>query len=443
VTDLSLADQMYDLAKRLFPMGRSLTGQGVRETLGIIKEYLPDLNIHEVPTGTPCFDWTVPDEWNIRDAYVLDPRGKKIIDYQCSNLHVVGYSEPQDKILSLEALQPHLHSLPDLPDAIPYVTSYYHRTWGFCLPHTQRSQLEQGDYRVVIDSDLGPGSMTFAEWILPGRSNKEVLFSTNICHPSMANNELSGPVVVTHLARWLMQLKERHHTYRILFLPETIGSIYYLSQHLQHLQEHVISGFVVSCVGDDRCYSLIPSSSGDTLADRIARHVLKHHTPTYNHYTFLNRGSDERQYCNARIELPIVCMLRSAYGKYPEYHTSLDNLDLISPEGLYGSYQAFQRAILCLEHNETLRNTVLCEPQLGKRGLYPTLYTRNKGAYIQNMRHILVYANGKKDLLTIAELIGQPMWELLDIVSDLKHQGLLEVVPDPLRRHEPLQPARI
>ncbi|MBF0346759.1 MAG: DUF2172 domain-containing protein, partial [Magnetococcales bacterium] len=153
---------MYDLAKRLFPMGRSLTGQGVRETLGIIKEYLPDLNIHEVPTGTPCFDWTVPDEWNIRDAYVLDPRGKKIIDYQCSNLHVVGYSEPQDKILSLEALQPHLHSLPDLPDAIPYVTSYYHRTWGFCLPHTQRSQLEQGDYRVVIDSDLGPGSMTFA-----------------------------------------------------------------------------------------------------------------------------------------------------------------------------------------------------------------------------------------------------------------------------------------
>lgn len=419
--------EMYQLAKDLFPICRSITGEGVRQTLTALGAQLPGLRLHEVSSGTQVFDWTVPEEWNIRGARLLGPDGQVVVDFADHNLHVVGYSEPVDVELSLDELQEHLYSLPDQPDAIPYVTSYYKRRWGFCLTHRQREGLKPGQYRAVIDSSLEAGSLTYAELLLPGESKQEILVSTYVCHPSMGNNELSGPVVTAWLAKWLMQAKRRY-SYRIIFIPETIGSITYLSKNLAAMKPVTIAGFNVSCVGDDRCYSFLPTRNGKTVADKAAKHVLKHIAPDFISYTYLDRGSDERQYNAPGVDLPVCSVMRSKYGQYPEYHTSLDNLDLISPTGLAGALNALQLCLTCLENNETLRVTVLCEPQLGKRGLYPTISSRGSAAAVANMMHMLAYCDGSRDLLSIAEVIGCPMWELLEAVKNLKQHGLLEVV---------------
>ena len=419
---------IFSLAERLFPICRSITGDGVRETLRIIGEQVPELTVHEVPTGTECFDWTVPQEWNIRDACVIDPDGNKIIDFQQHNLHVVGYSVPVDETVSLEELDKHLHSLPDQPQAIPYVTSYYQPRWGFCLAHDQRQSLRPGDYRVLIDSDLKEGSLTYGEVVLPGESSQEVFLSTYVCHPSMGNNELSGPVVMTFLLKWLASLSHRRYTYRAVFIPETIGSIVYLSRNWQEMKERVVAGFNLSCVGDDRAYSYLPSRNENTLADQVAQHVLQHTDANYQRYRFLDRGSDERQYCSPNIDLPMATVMRTKYGVYPEYHTSLDDLTVISPEGLFGGYTALQHCLQVLENNLRIRVTVPCEPQLGRRGLYPTLSEKGSADLTRRMMNLLAYADGQRTLLEIAEKIESPMWELVPIVEQLLEHQLLEVL---------------
>jgi aminopeptidase-like protein len=431
IVDAGIGPQIYKLVKELFPICRSLTGDGVRQTLHVLQQRLPGLTLHEVPSGTECFDWTVPREWNIREAYVEDPTGRRIVDFREHNLHVVGYSVPVDSTLPLSELQSHLHSLPDRPHTIPYITSYYQERWGFCLTDAVRQTLRPGNYRVRIDSELKDGNLTYGEFLLPGETEREIFISTYICHPSMANNELSGPTVTLFLARWLLGLKPRRYSYRVVFIPETIGSIVYLSRNLAELKRRVEAGFVVTCVGDDRSHSYLPSRAGDTLADVVAQHVLRHLAPDFKAYPFLDRGSDERQYCSPGVDLPMASLMRSKYGTYPEYHTSDDNLTLVSPAGLAGGFGMLQRAIECLEMNTVPNATVFGEPQLGKRGLYPTLSTLETRAQVRAMMNLLAYADGKQSLLEIAEIIGEPVWRLRPICDRLASAGLLRLTPPP------------
>jgi aminopeptidase-like protein len=423
-----IKEKMFKWLNDLWPICRSITGKGVRETLIYLKDLLPDLKILEVSSGYQAFDWTVPDEWNIHNAWIEDEKGNRIIDFKNNNLHVVGYSVSVNKFIDLATLQSHLFSLPNQPDAIPYVTSYYSPEWGFCLSHNQRNSLKSGLYKVFIDSELKPGVMNFGEVILSGENKKEVLLSTYICHPSMANNELSGPVVTAAIVQWLKSLPRLRYTYRILFIPETIGSIVYLSKNLDHLKQNVIAGFNITCVGDDNCYSFLPSRAGDTLSDRIAIHVLKNIDPGFKKYSWLDRGSDERQYCAPGVDLPIATIMRSKYGEYPEYHTSLDNLSFVTATGLEGGFLALKKSIESIELNcIPIANTV-CEPFLSKRKLYPTLSKKNSAIETKNMMNFLTYTDGKKDLIEISNIINVPVWKLTNIVEKLKKENLIKII---------------
>ncbi len=362
---------MYDLAARMFPICRSITGDGFRESLNILKEIVPEIKVYEVPSGTPVFDWTVPKEWNVRGGGIYRLNGEKVVDFKDNNLHIMGYSLPINAIVSREELLEHVYTQPEQPDWIPYVTSYYKERWGFCMSEKQKIALCDDQYKVLIDSSLEDGSLTYGELIIPGETEEEIMFSTYLCHPSMANNELSGPVVQTELINYVKQLPKRRYSYRFIFIPETIGSITYCSRNLEVLQKNVKAGFVLSCVGDSKAYSIVASRYGNTLADRVLLNVLKYHTEDkYVYYTFLKRGSDEREYCAPGVDLPVVGFCRTKYGVYPEYHTSADDMNLISPEGLHGAYDVMVKVVNALEWNHNYR--VLCkgEPQLGKRGLY-------------------------------------------------------------------------
>ena len=418
---------MFGWARDLFPFNRSLSGQGVRDTLLYIKRIIPSLNIRSVSSGTRAFDWVVPNEWEITDAYLSDLNGNKIISFQENNLHVVGYSEPVNKIISREELEQHLYSLPEQPTAIPYVTSYYKKTWGFCISHNQRSTLGSGPFKVVIVSKLFSGNLHYGELYIKGKSKQEVLLSTNICHPSLANNEISGPVILTALAKILSSTRNTEFSYRILFLPETIGSIYYISRNIRSMKKNIIAGWTLTCMGDDNEFSFVPSRSENSLANRVSKLALSNQG-NVKMYSWLDRGSDERQYCAPGVDLPVASIMRSKYGEYAEYHTSLDNLEFISREGLVGSLKMMQNVISIVESNSVYKPTIKCEPQLSKRGLYPALSIKNKKSQVldlKNQMNVLSYVDGKIDLIEIVEKSKVHWEEVILIVKNLEENDLI------------------
>ena len=425
---MSIGNEMYALCDRLFPICRSITGNGVRETLRVLQSICSAMTLHEVPSGTQAFDWTVPKEWNIRDAWIKNSKGEKILDFAKSNLHVMGYSLPVNKDVSLEELLPLIHTQPDQPDAIPYVTSYYKERYGFCMSQEQKDALQEDTYHIYIDSELKDGSLTYGEILIPStEGNKDEIFlSTYVCHPSMANNELSGPAVTVYLAKWLLEKTHRRYNYRIIFIPETIGAITYLSQHLPEMKKNIRAGFNISCVGDDRTYSYVASRYGNTLADKVAKNVLFFHYPEYKHYSFLQRGSDERQYNAPGVDLPVCAVCRSKYAEYPEYHTSKDNMGLISPTGLQGAYEVYRDMIEALEYNHKYRIQCLGEPQLGKRGLYPTVSQKGQHDLVAALTDFIAYADGTNDLIDISNMIGVPTKAVIPIVRQLLKTDLLE-----------------
>jgi len=424
-----LGEKMYSWAKDLFPINRSITGPGVRETLAYLSDLMPDLQIFSIPTDTVAFDWVVPKEWSVHDAFIADEQGNRIVDFKKCNLHLVGYSEPVDKWLNLDELDNFLYSSPEQPDSIPYVTSYYQKRWGFCLSHNLRKSLQPGNYHVFIDSNLYSGVLNYGEVILPGHESKEILLSTYICHPSMANNELSGPVVTTALAQWLKSQNNLRYTYRICFIPETIGAIVYLSLNAERMKNNTIAGFILTCVGDNKSYSFMPSRKGETLADRVAQLILNTDIKHYNKYSFLDRGSDERQYCSPLIDLPVVSIMRSKYGTYPEYHTSLDDLNFISPEGLYGGYLVNQKCIIALEKNFKYRATTIGEPKMDKRGLRPTMGApKQLDQNIRDMMNFLMYSDGNTDLIQMAEITGINIIKCAEIAETCLTSGIVERV---------------
>lgn len=421
---------MIALMTALYPLCRSITGDGLRQSLRILQQEIP-LTIHEVPTGTPVFDWTVPKEWNIRDAYVKNAHGEKVIDFQRSNLHVLNYSTPLAARMPLAALKEHLFSLPAQPHSIPYRTSYYHEHWGFCLAHAELEQLTEGDYEVYIDSTLTDGHLTYGELIMPGASAETVLISCHCCHPSLCNDNLSGMVMSTYLAKSLLADTARRYTYRFLFIPGTIGSITWLALHEQAAAQ-IKHGLVVACVGDAGTLTYKKSRQGNAEIDRAVQHYLAQRGQPYTVLDFSPFGYDERQYCSPGFNLAVGSLTRTPHGRFAEYHTSADNLHFVQAAALADSLAAYAAVLTMLEQNHTYVNlNPKGEPQLGKRGLYSAFGgKKDSKASELAMLWVLNYADGQHSLLDIAEKAGYPFQLIADVAHTLEIHGLLEKKDD-------------
>jgi aminopeptidase-like protein len=420
--------QMILWMKDLWHYPRSLTGHGTRKTLNYLKNINPDLNIYSFNSGKKVFDWEIPDEWNIYDAYIKHESGEKFAEFKKNNLHILGYSTPCDMHISLDELLPHIYTQQDQPNVIPYVTSYYESNWGFCMSEKDKAHLPNGEYHVVIDAKKHKGSMEIADLVIKGESSKEIFFSTYICHPSMANNELSGPVLASALIRYIKaEFNNPKYTYRFVFVPETIGSITYINQHLDNLQKNVICGFNLSCVGDNRAYSHIESRMGNNLADNALQSALINLDNVVK-YSFLERGSDERQYCAPGVDLPLCGFCRTKYGEYEEYHTSADNFDVVTADGLDGAFDVMRNIINSFEVNLFPKINVKCEPQLGRRGLRNNV---SRKGYVEDLSlrsNFIAYADGKHSLFDIAIKIKKNIKLVIIEAKKLEKHGLLHKV---------------
>jgi aminopeptidase-like protein len=422
-----IGDEMHRLISDLYPICRSITGNGFRQTLQLLQQHIP-LAIHEVPSGTRVFDWIVPREWNIQDAYIKNMQGEKLVDFRKSNLHVVSYSMPVRRMIPLGELKGHLFTLPDQPDWIPYRTSYYKESWGFCLSHKQLMGMRDSKYEVCIDATFGEGHLTYGECYLPGLSTDEILISCHACHPSLCNDNLSGVAVATFLAKTL-QSQPLQYSCRFLFIPGTIGSITWLALHEAKLQR-IKHGFVVTGVGDRGPFTYKKSRRGNAAVDVAFMHVLKHSQQNHTIVDFFPYGYDERQYCSPAFNLPVGCFMRTPHGQYPEYHTSADNLDFVQPQYLAGSFSLCLSAMSVLQKNQIFLNqSPKCEPQLGKRGLYRTV-----GGQTQEVSNelallwVLNLSDGTQSLLDIAERSGLRFDMVEQAAGILVHHGLLEEV---------------
>ena len=422
--------QLESYFERLWPLLRSITGAGVRETHDILGELISGgLERFEIPTGTNVFDWDIPQEWRVNEAYILDPHGQRILDVRDNNLHLLNYSIPFRGTLNLGELDEHLHSLPSQPDAIPYLTSYYAPRWGFCLTQTQRDALPKGNYKVVVDTQHFGGSLTLSEAVLEGETKDEVLISTYTCHPSMANNELSGPLVAAFLYQRLAALPTRRLSYRFVFLPETIGSITYLHLRGDHLKKHLLAGYVVTCAGNAAPFTYKRSRLQNSLADRAAEQTLKDLNVPHKVIDFAPLGSDERQYSSPGFNLPVGSLMRSMYGEYKEYHTSKDNKDFISFEALQGTVDAYEQIMVTLESNLTYLNLhPHGEIRLDKHGLYDSLGHSQIPELTKSALWLLNYADGEHDVLSIAQKSALSMAQLDAVGRRCLELGLVAVV---------------
>lgn len=422
----SIGSEMYRLMENLYPICRSITGNGVRQTLTEIKKYI-DLQVHEVPTNTQVFDWTIPKEWNITDAYVADSKGNKIVDFKKSNLHVVSYSIPIRKKMHLAELKQHLYTIPDLPNTVPYLTSYYKEDWGFCMAHKDFLDLKDEKYEVVIDSTLRDGSLTYGEFFIPGSTSDEILVSCYVCHPSMCNDNLSGVVLTTLLARELSKVKT-NYSFRFLFVPETIGTISWLAANEKNLSK-IKHGLVATCLGDPEISTYKRTKHGKAEIDRAVEYVLKNTKDDYQILDFFPTGSDERQFCSPGINLDVGSLMRTPYGKFAEYHTSDDNLKFVQPQFLGDSYSKYLQTIFVLENNKKYLNlNPKCEPQLGKRGLYRQIggqkITKNSELA---MFWMLSLSDGLHDIIGISEKSGLEFEVLLEAAQKLEKNNLLKL----------------
>tara|TARA_B100001057_G_scaffold494110_1_gene589986 strand:- start:1817 stop:3124 length:1308 start_codon:yes stop_codon:yes gene_type:complete len=427
-------NEVYKLGKKVFPICRSITGKGTVETLKEFKKFYKNLNIRKIKSGSKVFDWKVPPEWNIEDAFVIDKNNQKIIDFKKNNLHIVNYSVPLKKKLNTVELLKNLYTNIFRPNAIPYVTSYYKKNWGFCVTEKFKQEIKKkykkdDIFKVVINSSLNSnGNLAYGEIFIPGKSKKEILISSYVCHPSMANNELSGPMISLLIADYFKKIKNRY-SLRIILIPETIGSIAYISKNLKKLKKNFLAGYNLSCVGDDRNYSYIPSKYKNALCDRVIYKICKKLKINFKEYSFLERGSDERQYNSPGIDLPVGCVMRTKFGEFPEYHTSDDNFDLVTKKGLRDSLKLILECISYLMESKFPVSTTKCEPFLSKRNLYPTIGNRqNNFTDNQELSHFLQYADGQNNLEDISKLINLSYKKTFKISDVLKKNKLIRFI---------------
>ena len=419
-------NKIFKLAKKIFPFNRSLTGPGNVLTLVELRKIFKDLKIKKIKSNSKVFDWKVPLEWNVTKAIISEINGKVVIDFKKNNLHLISYSQPVNREISFKDLKKHLFYLKKIPNAIPYRTTYYNKNWGFCLSYNQFKTLKKKKYKVEIRSEFKKGCMHYGEVLIKGKSKKEILLSTNICHPSLANNELSGPTVLIYIAKFIKKLRQRKFSYRIIFLPETIGSIAYLKNNFQKMKKNFFAGFNCVCLGDEKNFSYLPSKNENSNSNFFAKESLIFFKKNFKQYTWLDRGSDERQYCSPGIDLDVASLMKSKYGTYKEYHTSLDSLGkFVTKKGLDQGFNLVKKAITLIENDYYPKSKTLCEPFMSKKNIYPKTGGGTRPIHIIQFMNLISYADGLTPISKIAKINKISFKKCLEIFKYLKKKSLI------------------